>query len=149
MCGAGAASPPVDTLGNSFLIDAREMKAMNQLWNKKVSTRKEGQPQDYWDTWLDSVTRKRNHQMRDGINKATKLIIDHCLKYGIGTLVIGWNQGFKTNAELGNLNNQKFVQMPLGKLKDRLKQLCELHGIRFEVIEEVYKSKASFLDGAT
>ena len=70
----------VDTLGNSFLIDARQMKAMNQLWNKKVSTRKEGQPQDYWDTWLDSATRKRNHQMRDGINKAAKLIIDHCIK---------------------------------------------------------------------
>jgi IS605 OrfB family transposase len=123
------------------------MKAMNQLWNKKVSTRKEGQPQDYWDTWLDSATRKRNHQMRDGINKAAKLIIDHCIKYGIGTLVIGWNQGFKINAELGNLNNQKFVQMPLGKLKDRLKQLCDLHGIRFEVTEEAYTSKASFLDG--
>lgn len=28
----------IDTLGNSFLIDSREMKAMNQLWNKKVST---------------------------------------------------------------------------------------------------------------
>jgi len=137
----------VDTLGNSFLIDAREMKAMNQLWNKKVSTRKEGQSEDYWDTWLDRATRKRNHQMRDGINKAAKLIIAHCLKYGIGTLVIGWNQGFKINAELGNLNNQKFVQMPLGKLKDRLKQLCELHGIRFDVTEEAYTSKASFLDG--
>jgi IS605 OrfB family transposase len=56
--------------------------------------------------------------MRDGINKAAKLIVDHCLKHGIGNLVIGWNQGFKSNAELGNLNNQKFVQMPLGKLKD-------------------------------
>ena len=62
-------------------------------------------------------------------------------------MIIGWNQGFKTNADLGNLNNQKFVQMPLGKLKDRLKQLCELHGIRFEVTEEAYTSKASFLDG--
>ncbi|WP_141296592.1 transposase, partial [Planktothrix agardhii] len=72
----------VDTLGNSFLIDARAMKAMNQLWNKKVSTRKEGKPQGYWDNWLDCVTRKRNHQMRDGINKAAKLIINHCLKYG-------------------------------------------------------------------
>ncbi len=30
----------VDTLGNSLLIDARSMKAMNQLWNKKVATRK-------------------------------------------------------------------------------------------------------------
>jgi putative transposase len=137
----------VDTLGNSLLIDARAMKAMNQLWNKKVATRKEGKPEAYWDGWLDRVTRKRNHQMRDGINKAAKLIIDHCLKYGIGTLVIGWNEGFKSNANMGRLNNQKFVQMPLGKLKNRLKQLCELHGIQFVETEEAYTSKASYLDG--
>lgn len=137
----------VDTRGNSLLIDARAMKAMNQLWNKKVSTRKEGKPEAYWDSWLDRVTRKRNHQMRDGINKAASLIINHCLKHGIGTLVVGWNEGFKDNTNMGRLNNQKFVQMPLGKLKDRLKQLCELHGIRFEATEEAYTSKGSFLDG--
>ncbi len=137
----------VDTLGNSLLIDARAMKAMNQLWNKKVATRKEGKPQAYWDSWLDRVTRKRNHQMRDGINKAARLIIDHCLKYGIGTLVIGWNEGFKLNANIGHLSNQKFAQMPLGKLKDRLKQLCDLHGIRFVLTEESYTSKSSYLDG--
>ncbi|MGB6168239.1 MAG: zinc ribbon domain-containing protein [Geitlerinemataceae cyanobacterium] len=39
--------------------------------------------------------------------------------------------------------------MPLGKLKDRLQQLCELHGIQFEVTEESYTSKASYLDGDT
>ena len=137
----------VDTLGNSLLIDARAMKSMNQLWNKKVSTRKEGKPEACWDNWLDRVTRKRNHQMRDGINKAAKLIIDHCLKSGIGTLVIGWNDGFKSNANMGRINNQKFVQMPLGKLKDRLKQLCDLHGIRFQETEEAYTSITSFLDG--
>jgi IS605 OrfB family transposase len=137
----------VDTLGNSLLIDARVMKAMNQLWNKKVSTRKEGKPEAYWDNGLDRVTRKRNHQMRDGINKAARLIIDHCLEQGIGTLVVGWNQGFKESANMGRVNNQKFVQMPLGKLKDRLKQLCDLHGIRFQETEEAYTSKASFLDG--
>ncbi|MGA9377867.1 MAG: transposase, partial [Phormidium sp.] len=137
----------VDTNGNSLLIDSRAMKAMNQLWNKKVSTRKEGKDKDYWDSWLDRVTRKRNHQMRDGINKAAKLIIDHCLKYGIGTLVIGWNEGFKSDSDMGRVNNQKFVQMPLGKLKDRLKQLCDFHGIRYQETEESYTSKASYLDG--
>lgn len=137
----------VDTLGNSMLIDARALKAMNQLWNKKVSTRKEGKPESYWDNWLDRVTRKRNHQMRDGINKAVKLIINHCLTYQIGTLVVGWNEGFKANANMGRFHNQKFVQMPLGKLKDRLEQLCDLHGIRFEETEEAYTSKASYLDG--
>ncbi|WP_371416104.1 IS200/IS605 family accessory protein TnpB-related protein [Aphanizomenon sp. UHCC 0183] len=81
------------------------------------------------------------------VNKAAKLIVDHCLKYGIGTLVIGWNEGFKSNANMGRINNQKFVQMPLGKLKTRLIQLCGLHGIRFQETEEAYTSKASFLDG--
>ncbi|WP_233428083.1 transposase [Planktothrix agardhii] len=38
----------VDTLGNSFLIDARDLKAKNQLWNKKVSTRKGGKSSGYW-----------------------------------------------------------------------------------------------------
>jgi putative transposase len=137
----------VDTLGNSFLIDARTMKAMNQLWNKKVATRKEGKPEGYWDSWLEGVTRKRNHQMRDGINKAAKLIVNHCLKSGIGTLIVGWNEGFKSNSNLGKVNNQKFVQMPLGKLENRLKELCDLHGIRFVETEEAYTSKASFLDG--
>jgi IS605 OrfB family transposase len=137
----------VDTLGNSFLIDARAMKAFNQYWNKQVATRKEEKPQGYWDAWLDRITRKRNHRMRDGINKAARIIVNHCLKYGIGTIVLGWNEGFKDNAHMGRLNNQKFVQMPLGKLKDRLQQLCELYGIRLEVTEEAYTSKASYLDG--
>ncbi len=137
----------VDTLGNSFLVDARHMKAMNQLWNKKVATYKEDKPQGFWNSWLDRVTRKRNHQLRDGINKAAKLIVGHCLKHGIGNLVVGWNESFKTNAKMGRINNQKFVQMPLGKLKDRLEQLCKLHGIKFHETEEAYTSKSSYLDG--
>ncbi len=137
----------VDTLGNSFLIDARALKAFNQYWNKQVSTRKENKPQGYWDTWLDRVTRKRNHRMKDGINKAARLIINHCIKYGIGTIVLGWNEGFKCNANMGRVNNQKFVQIPLGKLRDRIEQLCNLHGIRLVITEESYTSKASYLDG--
>ncbi|MFB2983535.1 RNA-guided endonuclease InsQ/TnpB family protein [Microseira sp. BLCC-F43] len=137
----------VDTLGNSFLIDARAMKAFNQYWNKQVATRKEGKPQGYWDAWLDRVTRKRNHRMRDGINKAARIIVNHCLKYGIETIVLGWNEGFKCSCDMGKLNNQKFVQIPLGKLKDRIEQLCNLHGIKLVMTEESYTSKASYLDG--
>ena len=137
----------VDTLGNSFLIDARGIKAFNQYWNKQVATRKEKKPEGYWDGWLDRVTRKRNHRIRDGINKAARIIVNHCLSYRIGTIVIGWNEGFKCNANMGRLNNQKFVHIPLGKLKDRIEQLCDLYGIRLVITEESYTSKASYLDG--
>lgn len=137
----------VDTLGNSFLIDAFDMKSMNRIWNKQVANIKEGQAQDYWSPKLDKLTRKRNHQMRDGVNKAAKIIVDHCIKHGIGTIVCGWSEGFKTSSNMGRLGNQKFVQMPLAKLRDRVKQLCETHGINFEQTEESYTSKSSFLDG--
>ena len=137
----------VDTLGNSFLIDARAMKAFNQYWNKQVATRKDKKPEGYWDAWLDRVTRKRNHRMRDGINKAARIIVNHCLTYRIGTIVLGWNEGFKCNANMGRLNNQKFVQIPLGKLKGRIEQLCNLYGIKLVITEESYTSKASYLDG--
>ena len=93
------------------------------------------------------MTRKRNHQMRDGINKAAKLIVDHAIQNGLGTIVCGWNEGFKANSNMGRVNNQKFVQMPLAKLRDRVKQLCAVNGLRFETTEKAYTSKASFLDG--
>jgi IS605 OrfB family transposase len=120
---------------------------MNQLWNKRVATRQEGKPEAYWDSWLDRVTRKRNHQMRDGVNKAAKLIVEHAIDNGIGTIVCGWNEGFKTESNMGRVNNQKFVQMPLAKLRDRIKQLGEKHGINFVQTEESYTSKSSYLDG--
>ena len=137
----------IDTVGQSFLLDARQMKSMNQWWNKQVANYKEGKEADFWDANLDRWTRKRNHQMRDGINKAARLIVDHCVQNRIGNIVCGWNEGFKSNANLGRLNNQKFVQMPLAKLRDRIDQLCAENGIRFEVTEEAYTSKGSFLDG--
>ena len=137
----------VDTLGNSFLVDSRASKAMNQLYNKRVAQRKEGKPKDYWDRVLDGITRKRNHQMRDMVNKAARIVINHCLKYEIGTIVVGWNKGIKDGVNMGDKNNQQFVLMPLAKLKVRLEQLCSIYNIRFVQTEEANTSCASYLDG--
>jgi IS605 OrfB family transposase len=137
----------VDTLGNSFLVDSRQAKAMNQIYNKRVAQRKQGKPKDYWDSVLDGITRKRNHQMRDMVNKAARIVINHCLKHGIGTIVVGWNKGIKDGVNMGDKNNQQFVLMPLAKLKGRLEQLCSIYNIRFAETEEANTSCASYLDG--
>ncbi|NJK68465.1 MAG: transposase, partial [Microcoleus sp. SU_5_3] len=81
----------VDTNGDSFLVDSRQAKSMNQLYNKRVAARKKGKPQAYWDSFLSKITRKRNHQMRDMVNKAARIAINHCLARGIGTIVVGKN----------------------------------------------------------
>jgi lycopene cyclase CruP len=52
----------------------------------------------------------------------------------------------KDSINLGAKTNQKFVQIPTGRLKERISQLCEQYGIRFVETEESYTSKASFLD---
>lgn len=136
----------VSNVGTSFIVDGRKVKSLNQWYNKRVSTLKEGKPQGYWDEQLSELTEKRNRQMRDAVNKAAKLVIDYCIKYQIGTVVFGWNNGQRQEAKLGK-TTQAFVQIPTAKLKKRIEQLCEYHGIRFIETEESYTSKASFLDG--
>jgi IS605 OrfB family transposase len=136
----------VSNVGTSFIVDGRKVKSLNQWYNKRVSTLKEGKAQGYWDEQLAQITEKRNRQMRDAVNKAAKLIIDHCIKHQVGTVVFGWNQGQRQEATLGR-TTQSFVQIPTAKLKERIKQLCEHYGIKFVETEESYTSKASFLDG--
>lgn len=136
----------VSNVGISFIVDGRKVKSLNQWYNKRVATLKEGKPQGYWDEQLAHITEKRNRQMRDAVNKAAKLVVDHCIKHQIGTVIFGWNQGQRQKATLGK-TTQSFVQIPTAKLKQRVKQLCEYHGIEFVEAEESYTSKASFLDG--
>lgn len=69
----------VSNVGTSFIVDGRKVKSLNQWYNKRVATIKEGKPQGYWDEQLAHITEKRNRQIRDAVNKAAKLVVDHCL----------------------------------------------------------------------
>ena len=136
----------VSNVGTSFLIDGRKLKSVNQWYNKRVSVLKENQPQGFWSKQLASITEKRNRQMRDAVNKAARIAINHCINHKIGTVVFGWNVGQKDSINLGSKTNQKFVQVPTARLKNRIAQLCDQHGIKFVETEESYTSKTSFLD---
>jgi putative transposase len=136
----------VSNIGTSFIIDDKHLKSMNQYYNKRVSTLKENKPQGFWSKQLAHITEKRNRQVRDGVNKAARKVIKHCIDNQIGNVVFGWNKEQRQNVNLGSKNNQKFVQIPTAKLKDRIAQLCEYYGIQFIETEESYTSKASFID---
>ncbi|MGL4622129.1 RNA-guided endonuclease InsQ/TnpB family protein [Chroococcidiopsis sp.] len=135
-------------VGTSFIVDGRQVKSLNQWYNKKISTMKENKPQGFLSNRLAAITEKRNRQMRDAINKAARLVINHCIEHRIGTIVFGWNQGQRQEIKLGK-NNQSFVQIPTARLKERVNQLCQQYGIRFIETEEANTSAASFLDNDT
>lgn len=139
----------VSNVGTSFIVDGKHLKSLNQWYNKRTSVLMDGKHNGYWTKRLANITEKRYRQMRDAVNKAARIVVNHCLSNGIGTIVFGWNKGQKDSANMGAKNNQKFVQIPTARLKERIKQLCVIYGIQFVETEESYTSKASFLDSDT
>jgi putative transposase len=132
--------------GLSFIVDGLHLKSLNNWFNKHVAYLKEGKPQGFWSDKLASITEKRNRQARDAVNKAARLIVNFCIENKIGNIVFGWNKRQKDSSNISKQNNQKFVQIPTGKVKERIAQMCEQYGIVFNETEESYTSKTSFLD---
>lgn len=64
----------------------------------------------------------------------------------ISTLVIGYNEEWKQNINIGRRNNQSFVGVPFYTFIKQLEYKCKLEGINVILTEESYTSKCSFLD---
>ncbi|MEM1394994.1 MAG: transposase [Cyanobacteria bacterium P01_H01_bin.150] len=136
----------VTSRGKSFIVEAPQLKTQLHYYRDKVAGHKKGKSEKYWDDHLNSLTAKRNLQVRDAVNKAARFVINRCLKDKIGNLIIGWNEENKQRVNLGKKNNYEVVSMPTARLIKRLEELSKEYGIRLHVISEEYTSKASFLD---
>ena len=140
----------VTTEGKTFIIDGRKLKSINQWYNKrnaKLQSIKDKQKLGHKITNQQvAIVKKRNNQINDYMNKTARYIINYCISNDIGTLVVGYNNSFQRNSNLGKGNNQTFVNIPFGQLLFKLKYLCELNNIVFVEQEESYTSKASFWD---
>ena len=140
----------VTNTGASFIIDGRKLKSINQYYNKinaKLQSIKDKQKIERTTLRQKRITRKRNNRINDYLSKAARTIVNYCLNNDIGKLVLGYNEDFQRNSNIGSINNQNFVNIPYGKLRDKLIYLCKLYGIEFKLQEESYTSKASFFDG--
>ena len=136
--------------GASFLIDGRKLKSINQYYNKtnaKLQSIKDKQKIKRTTLRQKRIARKRNNRIEDYLSKAARIIINYCLNNDIGRIVLGYNEDFQRKSNIGSINNQNFVNIPYGKLRDKLIYLCKLYGIEFKLQEESYTSKASFFDG--
>lgn len=140
----------VSSKGRSFIIDGKRLKSVNQWFNKensRLQSIKDKQGFHKKTTNCQKILAdKRNRQVNDYMSKTAKKIINYCITNNIGTLVVGYNETFQRNTDIGRQNNQNFVNIPFGKLRSKLEYLCELNGIAFVKQEESYTSKASFWD---
>lgn len=140
----------VSSTGKSFIVDGKRLKSINQWFNKenaRLQSIKDKQRFGKKPTNRQkAITRDCNNKVNDYMNKAARMIIDYCINNDIGTLIAGYNVTFQRSSHIGKQNNQNFVNIPYGRLRDKLAYMCELNGITYVEQEESYTSKASFWD---
>ena len=114
-----------------ILINGRILKSINQWYNKNQ---------------CKSRSRKRYFRIENYFHHVSKLIIDLCIKNKTGKIIIGRNEGWKQNINLGKKTNQNFCSIPYYLLMEKIKYKAILQGIEVIFTEESYTSKSSFYD---
>ena len=140
----------VSNHGQSFIIDGKRLKSINQWFNKENARLQSIKDKQHFGKKPTNrqkvIARNRNNKVNDYMNKTARKVIDYCIINDIGTLVVGYNETFQRNSNIGKQNNQNFVNIPYGQLRNKLEYLCILNDIVFIKQEESYTSKSSFWD---
>ena len=114
-----------------ILINGRIVKSINQWYNKRP---------------CKSRLRKRYFRLENYFHHVSKFIVDLCLKNQIGKIVIGKNDSWKQNINLGKKMNQNFCMIPIYLLLEKIKYKAAIQGIDVIFTEESYTSQSSFFD---
>lgn len=124
-----------------LLINGKVIKSINQQYNKRVAFyRSKNKP-----SMIKRLTIERFNKIDDYFHKVSYFLINYCLKNDIGTIVIGKNEGWKNEINLGRVTNQKFVNIPFEKLINLIEYKAESYGIEVIIREESYTSKSDAL----
>ena len=130
-----------------FIINGKSLKSINQFWNKekaRLQSLLKGNKKT--SKRIQSITNKRNNKIIDYLHKSSRELVNYLVSNNISTLIVGYNEEWKKDVNLGKRNNQSFVNIPFYTLIKQLKYKCKLEGINFILTEESYTSKCSFLD---
>jgi putative transposase len=133
--------------GDTFIIDGKRLKSINQWANKQnriLQSRKDKRRIKEITKKQQILWNKRNNRVNDYINKTCSYIISYCTHNNIGNIVIGYNKDIQKRSNMGRINNQNFVNLPIGNIIEKLKHLCQRYNIDFLEQEESYTSKSDF-----
>jgi putative transposase len=136
-------------VGHSFIVNGKPLKSYNQYYNKRISKIKsklEKFNKKKWSNKLSRLSINRENYIHNYINQTISVIIKYCIKHKIKNVIIGYNETWKQEINIGKVNNQKFCNIPHYKLKEKLGYKCYENGINFTMTEESYTSKCSFID---
>lgn len=130
-----------------ILINGRPLKSVNQFYNKtKAQLQAQLDEERKTSKRIQSLTAYRNRYVDNYLHNTSRRVVNLLQESEIGILVIGKNENWKQNLNIGKRNNQSFTQIPHARLIDQIAYKCQLAGILVVVTEESYTSKTSALD---
>ena len=121
------------------------IKSINQYYNKKKSTLQSELMKvnkQHWSKRLQKLTDDRYEKIKYQMHCISKRVVDYCVMYGIDTLIVGRNKGWKQE----NGGKQNFTYIPYEMFENMLQYKCENNGIKCILVNESYTSGTSFLD---
>lgn len=130
-----------------FIINGKPIKSINQFYNKrKAELQSKLSGNRKTSNKINSITRKRNNKIKNYLHKASRCIVNHLVSNNVNTLIIGKNDNWKQETNIGKKNNQNFVSIPHSQFVEMISYKCKLVGIAVMITEESYTSKCSFID---
>ena len=132
-----------------FVVKGKVVKSINQYYNKQLARYRsmENRKGNFSDTRrMRHLHLTRTNKINDVFHEVSRFLVEYCRENDLGTLVIGYNEQWKQNANLGKRTNQNFVGVPFSHLMRKITYKAALIGINVLVQEESYTSKCSFLD---
>lgn len=132
-----------------LIINGKPLKSINQYYNKHNSELKsilEKRNKKKQSKQLNKLTIKRNNKINDYLHKASRHIVSLAKEKEINTIIIGKNENWKQNSNIGKKNNQNFVNIPHSRFISMIRYKSEKEGINIILQEESYTSKASFFN---
>lgn len=135
----------VSNVVESFIINGKVAKSVNQWYNKKKAKLMSFVGNKGTSNKIKRITLLRNCWIEDKLHKISRYIVNFCRSNNIGTIIIGLNKGWKNKINIGKRNNQHFVSFPHSKLIDKIVYKAKLLGINVIIHEESYTSKIDHL----
>ncbi|MHA1511339.1 MAG: RNA-guided endonuclease InsQ/TnpB family protein, partial [Promethearchaeota archaeon] len=134
-----------DNIGTTpLIIKGGVIKSINQFYNKQLSKYKSLAKKcnnTHITHRILKFHRKRNNKIHDMFHKISRKIVNYCIDHNIGTIVIGYNEGWKQKSNLGKRNNQNFVSIPLLKIIQQIEYKSGMVGINVIRTSEEYTSQ--------
>lgn len=130
---------------NPFIINGRIIKSLNQWFNKMRAKFQSFVGCKGKSNKLSWINNYRNNWICDHLHKVSRYIVNLCVDNNIGSIVIGYNKGWKNGINIGAKNNQKFINIPFYNLIDKILYKARLLGIDVITHEESHTSKIDHL----